>query len=403
MVISKKKKRYLNRGNSASGLVYLKCFRMILHVLYKKVVCIIWLLLLIVLQSQQSTAQILKNETSLKLMKECVDCIYNLQFTKADEIYNKIKYVYPDHPAVLLLDGIIIYYKNFPLLPSSTSCASFEKDLRDCIAKCDIKKPEDEAEYLLTNLCARGMLLLFYSDNGLHKEVMPLATNTYKYLRRSFDYADTYPDFNYFTGLYNYYREAYPEAHPIYRTFAFIFPRGNKAKGLKELETASTSSIFLKAESALFLTYIYQTFEDNPSQATHFSGSLHELYPDNLEYLIYFIYNLLLEQRYEDAENMIKKASVKESNQYFKAGLEIFEGIVQEKKYQNLSVAQNYYLEGIKDVEPYGEFGNDFASYGYYGLSRLCKARGDDKGMRNYRKKANDLTDFKKDHFADKE
>jgi len=118
--------------------------------------------------------------------------------------------------------------------------------MRQCIRLAETNNnPAYEAEYLLANLCARGMLLMFYAENDLIMEVIPLTISAYKYLRRAFDFASICTDLYYFTGVYNYYREAYPEAHPVYKTLAFLFPKGNKTKSSIWQMQARGSSIML--------------------------------------------------------------------------------------------------------------------------------------------------------------
>lgn len=346
--------------------------------------------------------QILKDTASLRIVEQGVSSIYNMQFDEAEVHLNTIKGKFPGHPVNLLLKGMVTYWKYFPLIPGSSTSASFENDLRECIEKCEIKNPADEAEYLLTDLCARGILLLYLSDNGLHRDVMPLAKNTYKYLRRAFDFIHSYPDFYFFTGLYNYYREVYPEFHPIYKTFIFVFPKGNREAGLKELQTAAERAVLLRAESTTFLTYIYQNYERDISRSTYFSRILREEYPLNLQFLILYIKSLLLEGRYDEAEKMIKIGLTEINNQYFTAVLTICEGLIQEKKYKNYALSEKYFFDGIKKIEPYGNFGSDFDAYAYFGLSRISGAKNDEKAQRIYRKKATDLTDNKVDIFAGK-
>lgn len=346
------------------------------------------------------SGQILKDTALFRIVENGVNSLYNMDFDGAVEQFDNVKRKYPEHPVNLLLNGMVTYWKFFPLIPGSLKSSSFENDLRTCIEKCEIKNPADEAEYLLTDLCARGLLLLYLSDNGLHRDVMPLAKNTYKYLRRAFDFIHTYPDFYFFTGLYNYYREVYPEFHPIYKTFIFIFPKGDRAGGLKELQTAAERAILLKAESTTFLTYIYQNYERDISRSTYFSRILREEYPLNLQFLVLYIKSLLLEGKYDIAGSMIDLGFSKPDNQYFRSVFTICNGILQEKKYKNYPQAEKYYLQGIRDIESYGSFGSDFDAYAYFGLSRISAIRKDDKAQRTYRKKATDLTDNKVDIFA---
>jgi hypothetical protein len=347
-----------------------------------------------------ANAQILRDSVSLKLVKEGIDNIYNLRFDDAREICRRLNLSYPGHPDIYMIKGLITYWEQYPLIPSSQAHASFEKDLRTCIELCEEKhNPADDAEYLLANLSARGMLLLFYSDNDMNKEVIPLAISTYQYIRRSFNYTSLYTDFYFFTGLYNYYREAYPQAYPAYKALAFLFPKGDKIKGMNELHIAAKYSILFKAESSSFLSAISISFENNYEQAYEHSKYLHELYPANTQYLSMYIKNLLLIKQYNEAETHVITLSAMKGNKYFMAQLAIFNGILQEKKYHNNKLAEGYYLNGIKEMSLFGYYGNEFAAYGYFGLSRISKLNGDTNTAKTYRKKAVDLADFKKVDF----
>jgi hypothetical protein len=345
-------------------------------------------------------AQVLRDTSTFNSICRGVDHIYNLQFNQANSIYRKIKALYPEHPITYIFRGLITYWENYPLIPSSPSRESFEKDMKHAIELCE-KKPRihDEAEYLLCNIGARGLLLLFYADNDLSMEVLSLASGTYQYVKESFNYTSIFPDFYFITGLYNYYREAYPDAHPVYKPLAILFPKGDKIKGLKELQLASKNAIVLKAESYAFLAGIYISFENNFRQAYVYSKALHELYPRNTQYMAVYIKNLLLVKQYTDAENMITSSRSMYPNSYFQAQLSIFQGILYEKKYHDLNKAQAFYQKGIKDITPFGAFGNEYAAYAYFGLSRISETQGDKHGKKAYFKEAMDLASYKNVNF----
>ncbi len=344
-------------------------------------------------------AQILRDSLSLKILKREVDNIYNLQFKEAEDNLQKISNKYPGHPIVLLLEGMITYWKNYPLTTTSYARSSYESEMKICIERCEKFNQEDEAEFLLTNLCARGMLLMFYADNNLTSEVIPLSTTTYRYIRRSFDHTQSYSDFYFFTGLYNYYRDAYPEAHPIYKPVALLFPRGDKNKGMNELLSASGNALLLKAESSSFLSYIYQSFEANFIKASELTEYLNALYPYNVNYMAANIRNLLLIKKYDSAESLINSSLSKTSNTYFEAQVTVFTGILQEKKYHNQKLAEEYYKKGINELSAFGNYGNEYAAYAWFGLSRISEITHDSNKQEKYRKKALELSDFKSINF----
>lgn len=354
------------------------------------------------LMSPSVTAQVLKDTAAFQLVCRGVDYIYNLQFAEARDVYRKISAEYPMHPMTYVYRGLLTYWENYPLISTSPARQSFEKDLRFAIELCEKKhNPADEAEYLVLNLGARGLLLLFYADNELSMDVIPLASSTYQFLKQSFNYTGIYADFYFFTGLYNYYRDAYPETHPVYKPLAILFPRGNREKGLKELQIASKKAIVLKAEAYTFLSGIYISFEKNYHQASQFSKALNRLYPNNYSYTAVYIKNLLLAKRYDEAESMIRLNHTLSNNAFYQSQLLILRGILQEKKYKNHKQAQALYAKGLKDIKPFGEFGEEYAAYAYFGLSRISDANGDKHNKKNYRKLAMDMADFKEVNFDD--
>lgn len=345
-------------------------------------------------------AQILKDTATFNMICRGVDYIYNLQSKQAGEIYTKIATRYPGHPMTFVYRGLMTYWNNYPLIPSSASRSSFEKDMLHAIALCEEKDYQGhEAEYLLINIGARGMLLLFYADNGLSRNVFSLASSTYQYIKQSFQYTQSYADFYFVTGLYRYYREAYPEAHPIYKPLALLFPKGDKALGLTDLQKAARNAIVLKAEAYSFLAGIYISFENNFQQASFYSKALHALYPRNPQYIAVNIKNLLLTKDYGVAEDLIKASRTRYDNPYFQAQLSIFNGILAEKKYRDHTTAQSFYFKGINGITPFGEFGDEYKAYAYFGLSRISEAKGDKQNMKSYRKKALELAAFKNVNF----
>ena len=352
------------------------------------------------LDSNMSNAQVLQDSTSLNLIKRDIDCIYNQQFEIANEINQKISKLYPGHPVTFLLKGLLTYWKYYPLLDTNPVHLSFEEDMHQCIRlsekKCDAAY---EAEYLLNNLCARGMLLKYYDDNNLTMEVIPLATGTYKYLRKSFSFNKVCTDLYYYTGIYNYYRETYPKIYPAYKPVSLLFPHGNINTGLKELHYSAINSVVLKAESYFILTWIYLNFENKYPQALYFSKTLHEMYPENALYLSLYIKNLLLMKYYDEAEKLIDHSRKEIENKYFQAQLIIFQGILQEKKYHDLHLAQEYYSSGISKLNPYGAYGDEYEAYAYFGLSRISYSRSEKNAGKKYRQLAMKLGDFKKINF----
>lgn len=343
--------------------------------------------------------QIFSDSASLYLIKDGADKLYNFQFREAEESFHKVSLNYPGHPANLLLSALMKYWRNYPLLQSSQISKGFVNDLELCIELCESKEHQgDDEEYLMVNMCARGMLLLYYSDNGISSDVFKLAATTYPYIRDALDKTSEYADFYVFTGLYNYYREAYPEAYPIYKALAFLFPGGDKKKGLEQLKLAGQNSIVLRAEAYSFLSYILTNFENDYTRSTETSKILYELYPVNPQYKIAYIKNLLLSRKYDEAELVINTKGDGHGNRFYGAQLHICEGILQEKKYFNNKLAVQYYERGLREIASFQNYAREYSAYAYFGLSRISESN-DENARKEYRKKALDLASFKNVNF----
>ena len=160
------------------------------------------------------------------------------------------------------------------------------------------------------------------------------------------------------------------------------------------------NSILLKAEAYAFLTDIYLYFENNFPKATSYSKNLHVIYPDNPRYLGTYIKNLLLIKHYDEAEKELQSAS-SINNSFLQVQITIFKGIIQEKKYHNLKLAEQLYSDGIRRISGFRTFGEEYAAYAYFGLSRISEKKGNITDQKNYRKLALKLSVFKNIDFSD--
>ena len=140
-------------------------------------------------------------------------------------------------------------------------------------------------------------------------------------------------------------------------------------------------------------------FENDYLLAVKYSKTLHEIYPNNLSYLAIYIKNLLFIKQYDVAEKLINASMKETKNNYFKSQLIIFKGILFEKKYHNNNQAKNYYNIGISRISSFRDYGNEYAAYAYFGLSRISKINNDTKASKEYRDKALNMTPFGQNNF----
>jgi hypothetical protein len=159
------------------------------------------------------------------------------------------------------------------------------------------------------------------------------------------------------------------------------------------------NSTVLSAESFSMLTYIYLGFENKYQESLFYSRALWEKYPENLLYLTTYVRDLLLLKRYNEAENLIIASHEERWNKFFQAQFIILKGIIQEKKYLDNKLAQQYYSKGISEISIFGDYGNEYAAYAYFGLSRISEKSGEKHTHKIYRREATKLAEFKKVDF----
>jgi len=343
-----------------------------------------------------SQQHILSNHKAVEEIEQQLNQIYNFQFTPFDSYYQQIQNQYPNHPLPHLFYAIKIYWEHFPVTPQSGYHSLYVDQINRSIEKSDILLVQNEqnTEAVFISLMSRLLLMQYYADNQQSSKVIPYVRRTYQLTRKGFDLTKEFADFNFSTGLYNYYIEAYPEKHPVYKPVAYFFPKGDIEFGLRQLEYTWKHGIFLDAEALSFLVYISLNFEADYKKSIRYTRELHKEYPKNPLYLSYRINNLLLLERYHRAEQLVDALKNNPfSNNFFQMMVQIYQGILQEKKYNNDEKAEQHYWNAIKLSEKYVPFANGRLSYAYYGLSRIYK-NTNPKLSKKYRDRAKDLSSY---------
>lgn len=238
------------------------------------------------LSASAQYAELSVNAGSRAQLSKAVEQIYNFQPAAADATLNTLSRANSNHPVIDLVRAVNLYWQWFPArtskaqeqriraLLNSTSKAS-EKWLAGSKGN---KNPEAMYAYFSAEA------LLAKLDNFAHANFGAAghAKNAYPYIKRCTDYQQQYPDFYMVSGLYNYYREEYPEIHPFYKTVAWVMKHGDKSLGLKQLGMAAQQSLFSKAEAGFYLGHLLLDYEKKPLAALPILQKTAQMYPDNL-------------------------------------------------------------------------------------------------------------------------
>lgn len=322
----------------------------------------------------QSVPSILEDKQVYALTEEALDHIYNVDIEESDRLIRQIDRLMPNYPAVPLLEALTVRSAHYPLEPDSKAFEQMKDYLYEVIDQSEevLDKDEDHVEANFFMLSAYGLLALYENEDGNYFKAVGQAKSAYNYLKKGFDLLDEYPDFYFSTGLYNYYRVKYPELHPFYKSFMWFFKDGDKALGLRQMDKAFRKSLFLRVESADYLTHIYLFYENLPEKAYSYARQLVSDYPDNLYFNVNYVHAALEAGKFSGLDAYVEKLADSDKR-YFQVVGNLFQGMLSEKRDQQWDRAEVAYLQSLKyNTGIKGEEAENYRSYAYAGLARIA-------------------------------
>jgi tetratricopeptide (TPR) repeat protein len=342
--------------------------------------------------------KLIGNEVILAGIEHGLDCMYNYEFEKADSLFRIIEDEIPNHPVVPFLEGLNIFWQNAPLSPNNSDAVNmFIQKMNKCAVLSDevMKSRDDYIEGSFFSLVAHAMQMMYYADNDQIMKVIKHIPYSYRRVVKAFDLRDAFKEYKFFTGLYSYYIEAYPETHTAYKPLLIFLHKGSRIEGLKELNWIANNSVFMKAEGLFFLHHIYLSYECNPQMALNYAEQLHELYPDNTFYLVHLIFNLFVVNDYEKAAELIPILEQQKKSDDFAQMMElIFNGMIEELVNHNYEVSEKLYKKGIEMAVEFNPRVDTYIALAYAGLSRIYEREGMVKLAKENKKIAFAKTDY---------
>lgn len=343
----------------------------------------------------KSQGLILNDKMAIDSIKKGIEYIYNFQFDKSEAAVRKVKQKYQGHPALLLYSSVQEFWQFFPI-NGSKQFAAYQKNLLACIAESEkmaLKYPKQpEVEFF--NMMANLLLARHLSEDGEYIKAVNHTRKAYTFIKRGFEYKNQYAEFYFSTGLYNYYREAFPENHPMYKPFTIFFPNGNKSLGLKELEIASQKALFARPEALGFLTGIYLRDEYNLPVATKYATQLYESYPGNWLYSVLYGECMAETKKPDLAENIADRLMGRNENCALLGGYYI-KGLV-ERQRGNVDAAKWSFQKALQYGKTKDRLTKGYMGLCYNELGKIARAEGKMDWAKKYFGLALENCSFKK-------
>lgn len=326
----------------------------------------------------QAQYKLMEDKRAVEKMHQAIDSIYNLNFDAADVIIDELEKDLGDYPGMHLLKAFYTRWKFQPIKKGHESFELFESYLLKGIEKSEqmLQKNEEDAEASFFLMACHAFLAELYVNNGGNFKALGEAKSAYKYIKFGFDYTAENPEFFFSSGIYNYYREKYPEENPFYKSFVWFFRSGDMEEGIYQLKQGADLAVFTRAECLTYLFHIYLRYEDNPADAIFYSIKLKDKYPNNLHYISNFVENKIRLKQYDRLLPYIERLMNSEKKYYKYLG-EIFYGHYLEN-HENLKNEAMIHYNRANELGKKGEIRiPHYDSILFLGIGRIHQKNGE--------------------------
>lgn len=305
------------------------------------------------------------------LIKKGANHIYNASPDSSHFYIDQVEQKLPSHPVVPLMKAMTLLWSNIPTISDETF-GTMQRQLDSAILLAKTIDPLlEDPEMIFFAMSAHGLLAEYYADQGYKVKAVGQANRAYGLLKKGFDLVDEHPEFLFTTGLYNYFREKYPEKHPIYKPLLWFFRNGDIELGLEQLQMATEKSYLTKVEAFVYLSYIYLRYEYKPEKAQEYLSELCEMYPNNYYAKAKYLESLANPNDFGNVPLPMLYSLVTHRNPYYKLAGYVFLGYYQETIKNNKVRAEFAYRKGLEYAKQLPSHGEYFKGFGYLGLGRI--------------------------------
>lgn len=346
-------------------------------------------LISLIMFCSELTAQT-SSKAYLEEVRAGIEYIYNQQFNQSQEVIAKLENTLQGSAIPDLMKALQIYWMYNPIYLNEKRLQQFEEFLESSYQRSYevLESDPGNPEAIFLAMASQGLLAESYAESGRSFKAVGAAKRAYNYIKLGSEKLDELTEFYLSTGLYNYYREYYPETYPIYRPFMSFFMKGDKQLGINQLEKAAKEASIAHVIAKYYLCYIYMRYEYLPEKALQQARNLHQTYPNNLPFAAIYLESLIINDRFQEAQPLAVKLQSQESP-YLRIYGELFMAVIQEKRYQNYAKAEELYRKALALNDQHEMDRDHLEAFAYMGLGRIYEAKNDPEA-RKYFKEALD-------------
>lgn len=300
--------------------------------------------------SASSFPILLQDKKTLGQIKGILDAMYDGRYSESVEGIKNLPNQYNIHPAGALLSGLNQYWENYPIAADAPKYAAYKNTLEEAITKAQnlLKARPKDPEGIFFEMMAHMMLSKHEFDIGENMSAVGHMRKAYNYIIEGRKFVERFPEFYFTSGLYDYFREAVPEARPLIKPVMWFFPSGNKARGIEQLRKATQLSVFTQVEAELFLARIYLYFEHDPKLGLKYAQELAAHHPENMPFKVVELDAYLLAGQYKQVIEKSDAFKAPNHNLLFRYSKEVYKiAALQQLNNDLLEAKEIQYLQSV--------------------------------------------------------
>jgi tetratricopeptide (TPR) repeat protein len=319
-----------------------------------------------------SQENILQRQDIMNEIKQGLVSIYNYQFEQARQNLSQVQNKAPGHPATVFMEALILYWEFYPLSPEYPESIRFQNLLIESYTRAEsmLEQDPENLEGIFFDLFAKAFYVMYLADTGRPTKVFPYLNMLYRQTIKGFELQESFNEFSFTTGLYNYYIIAYPAKYAAYRAVARLFKKGNKDYGISQLEHCAKNCIFLRVEANLYLSLIHLKYENDYRKASEYASALYREFPNNPLFTSLYAEILMMDNKFPIADVIIRNLE-KSDNKFARLNGHILRGYYLEKYSRDFDKAFIEYNKGMELSESFAILSNYEKARAYMGMGRI--------------------------------
>ncbi|HYG61459.1 MAG TPA: tetratricopeptide repeat protein [Thermoanaerobaculia bacterium] len=216
-------------------------------------------------------------------VKVGLDHLYGMDYAAATEVFSRIEARHPGHPVGPFLRAMVPWW-TLLLDPEDTRhdaefLGAMDEVLRRSEAR--IRRNPNDMDALFFRTGAHAFRARIYAFRKQWMKAGNDGRRALSNLRKLQKKDPENVDLLFGVGLFDYLVDVVPRQHKYLRPVAVLFPKGNRARGLAELERAGKEGRFVQTEAHYALYQVYMTFEKDYRKAMYEVAWLRARHPEN--------------------------------------------------------------------------------------------------------------------------